>query len=277
MLSTGKNAPKKLERVVDRLRFGLRNRLEKRVTVTDGQRRFEFGCANRSEVFRAKTLLSKEPGTCDWLRNNLKRGDVFYDVGANIGLYSVFAGRLGLEDLRVVAFEPHAENFSRLCRNIQLNRLSDVILPISAALNDQDGWFSFSYSSWEAASSASQLGDLIGGRPPQFRELKVGCTLDNLVEGGWLPAPNVVKMDVDGREPNIVRGMTRLLSRPERPRGMQIEIQKGDSGGVIPLMQTLGYVLRGTHLTAGGARKLARGRSMNEIAYNAVFEPSGNA
>jgi hypothetical protein len=59
-----------------------------------------------NEHYRADTYATKEPETIEWLRENLRDGDSFYDVGANIGLYSLYAAKLQPR-CRVFAFEPH--------------------------------------------------------------------------------------------------------------------------------------------------------------------------
>jgi hypothetical protein len=78
-----------------------------------------------NEHHRAETYATKEPETIEWLRGNLRDGDVFYDVGANIGLYSLYAAKLR-PGCRVFAFEPESHNFGSLCGNLLLNRVENV-------------------------------------------------------------------------------------------------------------------------------------------------------
>ena len=270
--ATGRSAPRKPERVIDRLRFGLRNRLTKTVIVRDEHGEFRFACSNRQEVLRAKTLFVKEEGTCAWIRETLRPGDVFFDVGANIGLYTLIAARQLNAQGRVYAFEPHAASFQHLCTNLLINRLGPSVVPLSIALNDKEGLLDFNYAIWQAGASASQLVDQTG---PQagLMELKYAAPIDALVERGWLPPPTAVKLDVDGREPEILKGMARLFASPRRPLSVQVEIQKGDRGDVIALMQSMGYRMERHHLTMAGKYKLAHGRTLRDIAYNGVFAP----
>jgi len=67
----------------------LRQRLVQYVRVEDGQHYYEFRCETPVELWRARTLLVKEAGTVEWIRANVAAGDVFYDIGANIGLYTL--------------------------------------------------------------------------------------------------------------------------------------------------------------------------------------------
>src|SRR5215831_5120059 len=94
--------------------------------------------ASAQEHFRADTFATKEPETIRWLGDRLQNDDVFYDVGANIGLYALFAAKLRPQ-CRVYAFEPESHNFSSLCRNVLLNRLDNVV-PCGFPLSDHEGF-----------------------------------------------------------------------------------------------------------------------------------------
>lgn len=274
MRCDGKTAPRKPWRVIDRIRFGLRDRLEEKVTVTDGENEYVFVCTNRFEVWRAATLLAKEEGTIAWFRSQTRPGDVVYDVGANIGLYSIFAGPLVGETGRVFAFEPHAVNFVHLCRNIMANGLGGRVVPLSLALADRPGYSPFNYLEWGAASSFSQFGTEAPPTAIGFSELKYGSSVDEMVEAGALPPPDLVKIDVDGLEERVIEGMRRLLAGPNRPRSIQTEIPRLDNGRMESLFDDMGYALRDRHFTAAGKHKLARGLQVNEIHHNALFEPA---
>jgi len=93
----------------------LRQQLVKQVRVSDGQFEYEFRCETPVEVWRAKTLPVKEAGTIQWIAGRVQSGDVFYDIGANIGLYTLVAGkRVGPAGM-VYAFEPHVKNVDSYC------------------------------------------------------------------------------------------------------------------------------------------------------------------
>src|SRR5689334_19678778 len=77
----------------------------------------KFFAPTKALAWRAETLLSKEPETIRWI-DSFSPGSVFWDIGANIGTFSLYAG-LG-HDISVVAFEPAAANYYVLSRNIQL-------------------------------------------------------------------------------------------------------------------------------------------------------------
>jgi len=89
------------------------------------------------EQFRAATYATKEPETLEWIERYFRPGDVIYDIGANIGLYSLFAAKHLGGHCKVYAFEPEALNHAQLSKNICLNGLSGVVLPCCLAVTDR--------------------------------------------------------------------------------------------------------------------------------------------
>ena len=80
-----------------------------------------FPTPNTHCKWRIDTLYTKEPDTIQWLQA-MKPGEVLYDVGANIGQYSIYAAKRGV---KVFAFEPESQNYALLCKNIVLNKLEN--------------------------------------------------------------------------------------------------------------------------------------------------------
>ena len=164
-----------------RARLALRSRLVQRVRVSDGEYVHVFRCEDPLEVTRAVTLLEKEPGTIRFIRTEVRPGDVFYDIGANIGLYTLAAGRRVGDDGTVCAFEPHAANVMNLLRNVAENGLGGRVKVVSAALNDSSGFFPFDYRSAEPGSALSRLeseGATGEEFAPVFSELKYATSVD---------------------------------------------------------------------------------------------------
>jgi FkbM family methyltransferase len=146
------------------------------------------------------------------LRETLRAGAVFYDVGAHIGVVSLLAAALVGRDGRVFAFEPDPDNFTRLDRTIERNGVAQVTL-VPAAVWSASGVVTFqrapalSSGNRGAVATAGAEGD--GVRI----EVKAVC-LDEFA--GDHPAPDVVKIDVEGGEIDVLHGATRLL-RAVRP------------------------------------------------------------
>lgn len=134
----------------------------------------------------------------------LKAGDVFYDIGANVGFYSLLGSRRVGKDGRVVAFEPLPQNLNVLRRHLSLNHLSNVTA-INSAVSDRRGTAQFSVTD-PSSSHLSPTGNL-----------RVAVTtLDSVAEEYGLRPPQVVKVDVEGAEIDLIRGGLRCLvqSRP---------------------------------------------------------------
>ena len=124
------------------------------------------GVSSETERYRADTYADKEPETLDWLDKNLRDGDVLYDIGANIGVYSLYAAKRR-PNCRVYAFEPAGQNFARLLRNISINRLDNVI-PCNTPLSDEQSFALFFVSDLEAGSAFHNLGGENSGKENGF-------------------------------------------------------------------------------------------------------------
>jgi FkbM family methyltransferase len=140
------------------------------------------------------------------IRDSLDPGDVFWDVGANAGLYSLIAARAVTAGGHVVAIEPLPENVTFLRRHLALNELHARVTIVEAAAGDRDGRTRF------ADEGGRSMGHISAGGRIDVRLV----TIDSLVAGG-LPAPAVMKLDVEGAEAQVLQGAERTLA-VARPR-----------------------------------------------------------
>jgi FkbM family methyltransferase len=172
-------------------------------------------------------------------------------------------------------------NFHSLLYNIALNNVAGIVSPISAALHDREGVFPFNYHNWVAGSSMSQLGGTVDGEEVEFRpviaELKVAVTLDRLVADGAVRPPDHVKIDVDGNELQVLRGMTKVLTGPHRPRSLQVEINARHRAELFAFLGDCGFEVYHRHYTQLGAKAVAAGKDPEEVAHNALFRPRAAA
>ena len=253
----------------------IRHRVATSIQITDGIATAEFRCCSAIEERRAVSLFHKETGTVAWLRDNVKPGQVFVDVGANVGLYTVLAAQLVGRTGKVFAFEPHAVNFGSLMENIALNGLEEACVPISTALSNEPGFLPFHYASLTAGSSMSQLGLKVDpdGREVDkgVAELKAATSLDYLVANGAVSSPHHIKIDVDGIEACIVDGMREILTGETPPLTVQVEIQPDTRVPVIDRMLEYGFTIDHCHHTESGKTKIASGVSPEDVTHNIVF------
>lgn len=175
-----------------------------------------FKTPNRLCLARVQTLYSKEPHTIAWL-NGLAEESVFLDVGANIGLYSLYAATA--RRCRVYAFEPESQNYALLNRNIQANALDGRITAFPCALSDRVGLDRLYLSRFEAGGSCHSVGAEVDfNLRPRVAPFVQGCaswTLDAAVAEGVLPLPRYIKIDVDGFEHKVVAGARASLTGVE--------------------------------------------------------------
>lgn len=186
-----------------------------------------FLVPNDAARWRVETLFTKEPVTIDWLRA-MPRGATFLDVGANVGMYTVFAGVV--RGARVVAFEPESGNYALLNANIRENGLADRVTAYCAGLCDRAGVDRLYLGDLFAGGSAHSLGAEVGpdlrARPASFVQGAISLCYDDLVAAGEAPVPACVKIDVDGFEHRVLRGMARTLRSPEL-RTLIVELDAG--------------------------------------------------
>lgn len=182
-------------------------------------------CLGDLALWRARTLLTKEPETIEWI-DGFADGDVFWDVGANVGLYSVYAAIN--HKVRVLAFEPSASNYMLLNRNIEVNALSDHVRAFCVAFADRTCVDVLNMQSTRLAGALSSFAEATDheGRDfkPVFRQGMVGYAIDDFVRSFSPPFPNHLKIDVDGIEDKIVAGARQTLADP-RLKSLSIELE----------------------------------------------------
>jgi FkbM family methyltransferase len=187
--------------------------------------RLLFATPNALCRYRAESFSTKEPETLAWLES-IPEGAVLWDIGANVGLYSVYAAKGN--DVRVFAFEPSVFNLELLARNIFLNGLQERVTIVPVPLSHMLGasLFKMSTTSWGGAlSTFGQDFDQHGGTLNSIFEYQtIGVTMDEAIRLLNIPAPRFLKIDVDGIEHFILRGGAETLKGVE---SVIIEIDDG--------------------------------------------------
>ena len=167
--------------------------------------------------YRANTFFSKEPETISWIDKYGKKS-VLYDIGANIGLYSLYHSITN--QTQSYAFEPSVFNLIQLTKNININKCKDLIYVISNPLSNVNSISEFNYSSSIEGGALSSFGvDFNFEGKKLTSELilnKLGFTVDELIENKYLiKKPNLIKIDVDGIEHLILDGCYKTLKDNE--------------------------------------------------------------
>jgi FkbM family methyltransferase len=216
-------------------------------------------------LWRAQTLFSKEPETIQWFRS-MQKGDVLFDVGANVGMYSIYAGIRGM---RVFSFEPEASNYFILNQNIMKNELSSVVTAYNFALSDSEAIDVLKLTSFVPGSAHTTFGDNEAFKqtnaPTVFSQGAFSTTLDNLIYKNGLPVPDHLKIDVDGIEAKILKGAEKLLRDPKL-KSILIEINESMPEDILIKEQLISLGFK-TKLTSAGGVALKGGMVLKDYVF----------
>ena len=180
-----------------------------------------FFCPSLRSFSRVQSLYTKEPETLSWMDNfqlhNSKK-IVYWDIGANIGLYSIYAA-VKFKDIEIISFEPSTSNTRTLSRNISINNLESKISIFPLALSDKENIISyFNETRFSEGGSISNFNSNINYNGEIVEENRIknkynlfGTSIDNLILNKILKVPNYIKIDVDGIEHLILKGAENLL------------------------------------------------------------------
>lgn len=140
------------------------------------------------------------------IKNILKSGMTFVDIGANIGYFSILASSIVGDEGLVLAFEPNKKLHSKLMETIKINSIKNMKL-YNSALGDSEGE-TFLFTNHEDKNNyTSTLVNM--GQKEKFK-IEIN-TLDNILEKLNINQVDYMKVDVDGYEPNILRGVKNAL------------------------------------------------------------------
>jgi FkbM family methyltransferase len=218
-------------------------KLNPRCVVRHGGQEIVYVTPSHALKWRVDTLFDKEPITIQWI-GGFAPDDVLVDVGANVGMYTIWAART--RGVRVYAFEPESLNYATLNRNIVANGLGEKVVAYCIALSDHSGLGELHLSQFLAGGSCHSLDEKADPfhRPakPVFSQGCVSATLDEVVRAGKVPTPRHIKIDVDGFEPKVVRGASTLL-RSGAVRSLLIEVNQNlqDHQEMIRELCDMGY------------------------------------
>jgi len=207
--------------------------------------RISFFCPGKIPEWRAKKLLTKEPETIEWI-NGFNKTDIFWDIGANVGVYSLYAALRGLS---VLAFEPSPSNYYLLSRNIEINKMDENISAYCIALNNVTKLDTFYMANTELGGALNSFGEARDWQGKFFeaslKQAMVGFSLDDFIQQFYPPFPNHIKIDVDGIEDSIIKGANDTL-KDSRLKSVLIELdsaRKEYTGEVTGILNNAGFVL----------------------------------
>jgi FkbM family methyltransferase len=197
------------------------------------------------------------------VKNYVSCDAIILDVGANIGLHSIFLSGLVKNGL-VIAFEPAMPTFKILTKNLE--RISNI-LPLNIAANDKTKLTKFHIASDNAYSSLKDT----GRKQIVSTSNVLSVRLDDIIMNLELSKIDLVKIDVEGFEKNVLLGMEKVIER-YRPV-ILCEIYQGDNSnndpeGTIDLIASKEYTV---NVFING--EITQYVSHNDLYYNYLFVP----
>jgi FkbM family methyltransferase len=183
----------------------------------------------------------------------LKDGGCFFDIGANIGCYTLIAAEQ--PKAQVVSFEPHPRTFSKLADNVKLNNLGNVQL-VNFAVGSEDAMVFMS------DTVSSSMNSLQPG--PADNAIEVRCTRIDSYCAQWHYRPDFIKIDIEGFEYDALLGFGDLLSQAKvlfiEQNGLADQRSKGDAE-INTLLRSKGY--QGPYKVDADNRVLHRDHGIN--------------
>ncbi|MEN9389903.1 MAG: hypothetical protein RLZZ283_3 [Candidatus Parcubacteria bacterium] len=201
----------------------------------------------REYVTRANSC-SKEPETVAWIESTVADGAVFYDIGANIGAYSLVAAVNGYT---VLAFEPAYMNVSSLEDNVTLNDLNKSISSYQLGFSDHTHLETFSFLDSTPGTSKifqSSMTDYHRAGAVEVKKAALIFSLDDFIALFKPVFPTHIKIDIDGGELALLAGAQKTLA-DKRVRHVLLEVEEKDGAveAADKALSTAGLSLESSH------------------------------
>ena len=220
------------------------------VTIYVKKKLVKFFAPNNLIRWRIATYYSKEPETLEWINNFSKKNIIFWDIGGNIGLYSIYAA-LTHKNIKVICFEASLNNLGILARNISINYLTKKIyinpFPLSNKVNK---YLLMKEKDFIEGGALNTYGENLNFEGKKFfsnNNYKVyGTTINYLIKNKILEVPDYIKIDVDGIEHLILQGGNKYLNN-KKIKSISIELNENFSvqfNTVIKIMDKYKFILK---------------------------------
>jgi len=239
----------------------------KKYSIYYKENRYDFFIPNRLNYFRAKTFLTKEPETIEWIEK-FKEKSVFWDIGSNIGLYSCFASKE--RDAKTFSFEPSLFNLELLSKNIFLNQLSEKVIIVPLSLTDKLKISNFNMSNTESGGSMSTFSEKYSHDGKLFNSVfkykTIGISGNDFVKKLNIDKPNYIKIDVDGIEHLILIGLDQIL---DKTKSILIEVNEKfelQKNNIKQILESQGFFLDEKRQS-----EMVKCSKLNSEVYNQIW------
>ena len=206
----------------------IQERSYKSIKILDKE--IKFFVPNQLLEWRVDTYFSKEPETLEWIDSfQEKENLIFWDIGANIGLYSIY-NSLKHPKSTTIAFEPSSSNLRVLTRNISINNLEKNIKVVPIPLTNKENIFQeMNEGQFVEGGALNSFGEKFDFEGKEFKPTMkynlLGTTINYFLENSILDIPDYIKIDVDGIEHLILEGGDKFLN-DKKVKSLSIEINE---------------------------------------------------
>ena len=243
------------------------------VSIDIGNKKVKFFAPSSIAYWRIKNFYDKEPETLAWIDNFDPGNSIFWDIGSNIGVYSIYAATKN-KYLDVVAFEPSTSNLNILSRNIALNNLQDKIKIAQIPLTKEENQFLLmKETSLVEGSALNAFGvdfDSDGNNIKEINKYMLfGNSINNLLDNKILEIPNYIKIDVDGIEHLILSGADKHLNN-EKIKSILVELNEDFKDQLKSSLEILNN--NGFSLEKKERSKMVENDHLNSKTYNFIFK-----
>ena len=226
----------------------VQERSYKSIKILDKE--IKFFVPNQLLEWRVNTYFSKEPETLEWIDSFQEKENLFFwDIGANIGLYSIY-NSLKHPKSTTIAFEPSSSNLRVLTRNISINNLEKSIKVVPIPLTNKKNIFQeMKEGQFVEGGALNSFGEKFNFEGKEFKPAMkynvLGTTINYFIENLIFDIPDYIKIDVDGIEHLILEGGDKFLN-DKKVKSLSIEINenfKVQYDKVLYLMNKYGFKL----------------------------------
>ncbi len=241
-------------------------------------KKINFYAPNHLIRFRLNTFWTKEPETLEWIRSFKKKNNtiIFWDIGANVGLYSIYSALYHKKNSKVLSFEPSVNNTRILARNININNLQNKISLISIPVGSKkltiENFYDKSFiegSAFNNLASPEIKNENTNFNKNSYKVLT--STLDELIVIGKLKIPNYIKIDVDGNEYEILNGAKKILGSREL-NSILVELDENNKSKMRKTIK----LLKKNNFRIKSINKSLLFKSNNSYIKNYIFEKITN-
>lgn len=174
------------------------------------KKKLKFFCPTKETEIRVKSFFSKEPDTIKWIKNFKNKKIIFWDIGSNIGIFSIYAAIIH-KNIKIVSFEGALSNLRILSRNLYINSLNHKIGICQIPVTNNFKGFQYFHENQFLEGTALNYFVKKNVKKRMYSYKILGTSLDSIYTNQKLRIPNYIKIDVDGLEYLVLDGGKKIL------------------------------------------------------------------